>query len=577
MAYLTLQYDGNERAIEDWGVDIDSLVGSEANMRGHTLRFSATVDNLRSTPVFAKEGKIILRMNRISATGLVNSFSGGTIEFIGYRTGCFLSVASRSQRHNFQFQNWWYFAEKTIYQVKRASRPASAVDLAFPYTSDVSLFMELGANNEFVKITNGRQIENILNYLVASMTHATQGYASPLTVGAIAPALDLATYTVQEIFCSQALEKCLEMSPECTITTDYSADPPIVRVLSRNPAAAAHTTPVTLMLADKVTDEQLEIREADEAPHKSVIIYYKITATTNGISYYYYARDKYGAHGVDSSSDPDGGPHVLVLTQDLVGPSYSARSLESEILTRPCLAQDASEAARLAWWKLHNVEFLQTDKLIVDSISVAELNLADDPDTPFTNLDLYPNELVDGNVFDWMKDDDDNMVEAISILVQADVEFRIVHSAGEANAAVPVKKGLKTIYTRLKVTNGATGLYELDQLTPTSSGEAVPLGVARTVYEATRLPQFEGSNIRVDDLPRSNITLANNLNLSNGRPEWLTMKAQIQVIAKQYGRGRIILNIGAAKHVGARDLKAMASFNRLRRFENPAVRATAEA
>ena len=71
------------------------------------------------------------------------------------------------------------------------------------------------------------------------------------------------------------------------------------------------------------------------------------------------------------------------------------------------------------------------------------------------------------------------------------------------------------------------------------------------------------------------ISLANKLNVSNGRAEWSTMNALIQGVRKNFGDGTTEVQVGVAKHLGVQEIANLLRMWRFRRvWQNPAARAS---
>ena len=155
MSYLTLKHGSTERTVAAWGISLNSLQADFRNLTADTLSFDIAAANLTDDPLFAFEDKITLYSGRTSATGADNSFSGGVIEFVGYRLNNLADGRPEFSGVHYVFANAWYFLEQSLFQQVRANIPTTYPDLTYKYTSDLSLFCKLGAANEFVKLTNG--------------------------------------------------------------------------------------------------------------------------------------------------------------------------------------------------------------------------------------------------------------------------------------------------------------------------------------------------------------------------------------------------------------------------------------
>ncbi len=95
---ITLEYNGTEQSLADWGIALDSVQCTQRNLAAHVLVFTRVGDSLATTAVFDYRGKIILRLDR-TFNDISEDFEDGYVDFIGYRerhltrsTGDFLGV-----------------------------------------------------------------------------------------------------------------------------------------------------------------------------------------------------------------------------------------------------------------------------------------------------------------------------------------------------------------------------------------------------------------------------------------------------------------------------------------------------
>lgn len=558
--YVTLEFNDLEKSLADWGFALSGARAEFVNQAADSLALVRAGANIADEPIFGFEDKVILRVNRKSSTGKPNSFSEGLVDFIGYRMETVLDARPEWEGVHYHFANAWYFLESTTFQQPRASRPTGVPDVEYPLTSDVCLFMKKGESNEFVKLTNGQQIQIILQFL---LDYPPTTDATPYTIGTIDPAVDIPTFRVREVTCAAALSKCLDVSPDCTVWFDYNAagvEEPVPRIHVRK---RSNLTPVTLQIANGVDHRSLQITPRHALLPASVLIYYRITGTNNGTQWVAFDRDKFGPNGANSTSDPDAGPGVILQTIDLQGSDFEKASLDTTL----CLANATNQQVRKEWWQQYHSEFAH-DETTVTSISDATIV---DGEGAAVSLDDYPYVVRDGAILSWMTVNGDPVV-GVNVTISAEAAYKTSHKASESGATVQTKDVISNfIQTRVTLTNGNPGVYsKMDE------GEGVPEGIAREVYEALATLQYEGEHILVEDMVTHQIGMGNTLNLSGGRSEWATMKAQIQRVSKDYGRGETSISIGPAKHLSAGDLAAIQLFNRARRAEeNPMVRITA--
>ena len=72
---LTLEYDGVEKDLAAWGIDMESVECNFANLSADVFSVTVPVADMTADPLFAFEGAVIVRRGR---TGSGTSWSGGT-------------------------------------------------------------------------------------------------------------------------------------------------------------------------------------------------------------------------------------------------------------------------------------------------------------------------------------------------------------------------------------------------------------------------------------------------------------------------------------------------------------------
>lgn len=566
---VTLQYASTEKSLAGWGFALAGAGAQHVNTATSFYQLSLPGGSLSDDPIIPFEGRVIIRRGR---TGSGTAWSGGYTAFVGYRMDPVIDGRPDYTGIHYTFANAWYFLEQTPYQQKALSRDASAAAASVLFNTDLTLFQRFDDSAAFgvVKITNGEQIADILQHLIDHSGGIDGG--APFAIGSTNAAdLDVPEYQVQEMTCAAAIQKCLELSPDCSLVFDYSTLPPTVTVRRR-----ASMSPVTLALANGTDHKSVNIRRLDSLVPRTVIIYYRSVATnaTSGVQYLSYAKDKYPLDGVEA------GPRVLVQTIDLIG--STSLSLSAELRVRTCMASNAfSSAQRRAWWALHNPELKSTLAELgyerVSNLTMGEVtNIVADgnqtvggvyyADGAAVSLANFPYELLDTQIADWMQLDSGTPVVGLTVRIDSRVSYDLSDKAA-TGAALVLHKSVRAekLSTRIVLTNGEDGPYYYSSIT---AGEAVPVGLAQRVFQSLAL-QFEGEHIRVENQITQPVTLANTLNLSNGRAEWATMNAQIQSISEDDSTGMTTVTIGPARHLSAGDLRAIQFFNRNRRKRSP--------
>lgn len=583
MKYTTLKYGGQEKKFEDWNFGHGSDSIKLMNQAPDTMTIIEFGKDLTDVPTFPFHAEVTIYGGRDSVDGSPNSFSGGTQEFVGKRLHEVVDARPAYEGVQYTFAGPWYDLENVVFQQEVGSWVQTGVGLQFQ--PELFLFTRLDQNGFVHAANTGEQITEVLQHLLDM--YAAQGFSAPYQIGTIETAINFPSYIAKPMMCADVIQKCLEYSPDTKIFFDYSTTPPTVHVRKR-----ATLTPMTLAFRDGLAMKQCRIEPRPDLQLDTVIIYFKITQTFNGQPYIVFVKDKYGPHGAGSALDPDGGYGVMIDTIDLQGVSLS--TITSELDCQPVAAVGGTHSTKRAWWgsarggeenafNSTDIRFQDandTATAIPDATAVLEdgtpVNLA-------TLLATYPNKLVDGTVHPWMRLNNGNPVVAVRVKISAAMSYSQydvpVPEVGNWETSI-VGNRLK-VYTKkdhhviVTLTNGVTGYYST---TATEvEGEAVPVGMAQALYQAAEILQYEGDYIKVAASVSGGISMANNLNLSDGRAEWATMNSLIQSITKCLTNGTVEVSIGTAKHLNSNQRMALFRMWRNRReWVNPLTRQTGQ-
>jgi hypothetical protein len=563
--YDTLKYEGHEKTLAARGVSLNGATGDFTNQRADVLRLVIPGGSPSDAELFTFEGAVVFYTQRDSTTGNTDSFSGGTIEFQGKRVGEVIDLRPQYEGVAYEFHGPWYDLEQSTYQQPFGSWQTGS--LTFPFQSELLLFSRINTGTGVQTfISNGDQITDILQFLLDQ--YSDQGMTAPYQLGTCDPALELPVLPCKPMSCAAAIEKCLELSPDCTVSFDYTTTPPTINVASCLVGAST-----TLAIGNGTDHKSLRIVPRPDLRPRAVIVIFKITTTVDGTTYISFAKQKEGPNGSDNVLDPDSGLRVIVDWIDLLGPSST--SIKQSIIATAIDANAGTQAARRAWWALHDKQFSDLRTRMQDSGGSATnfpTPTVVDAETGATvSLTDYPNELVDGTIHPWMGFN----VKRVKISIV--VTYAVYDAVGASETATTGKLirrfTQKEHHVEITVTNATTDTYST---TETSiSGEDVPTGLASGIFESLDRMQYEGDYVKVQAAINGGITMPSTLNLTGGRTEWETMNAQIQSIHKDYGRGETTVNIGPAKHLNADQLMYIFRAWRFRFvYYNPAVRAS---
>ena len=564
---ITLEYDGTEQSLADWGIALDSVQLTERNLAASVLSFVRLGDTISTAATFAYRGKVILRVNRVGSGTTWTDGTGTRVDFIGYRLLHVVQSNGQNFGVQYQFANAWHFLEQTPYVQFFVTRDTDGSVLNTKQVPELLLFQRLDGSNAIEARNSGEQIGDILQFVLDAF--AAQSMAQPFIIGTINPALVLPSYQTRQLMCEDAILKCVELSPDVNVWFDYSTDvggepTPTIHFLSR-----ASQTAVALALHNGTDHKSLAIMQRPDLKPRSVVVTYKITGSDSGSLWVVYLTDKYGPNGQSHASDPDYGLDVLTQFIDLQG--RQTNSVSADVAVTAVDATHATDATRIAWWKLKSPK-LALDKIAGISISAGSVTVKDQAGTT-VSLATYPNELTRGPLPGWTT----KTAKWVTITCKAD--YAVYTSSASATGTIDPHKvnHLKDqeISVKLQVTDATTTVYNTES--ESISGETVPglveivdgvgtfsNGLAKQLWDVLSVDQFEGEDVRVADVPSGAVTFANKLNLTGGLSAWSTMAAQIQGITRHYGSGEVSVSFGPTKHNNADALNQLLQWSRPR-------------
>jgi len=564
---ITLEYDGVEQSLADWGIALDSIQLTERNLAASVLSFVRLGDSLSTAAAFPYRGKIILRVNRSGSGTSWSDGTGARVDFIGYRLLHLVQSTGENFGVQYQFANAWHFLEQTPYVQFFVTRDTDGEALTTKQVPELLLFQRLDESNAIESRTSGEQIEDILQFVLDAF--AAQSMAQPFIIGTIDPALVLPSYQTRQLMCAAAILKCVELSPDVNLYFDYSTDvagvpTPTIHFLNRSSQSG-----VSLALHNGTDHKSLAIMQRPDLKPRSVVVTYKITGSDSGSLWVVYLTDKYGPNGQSHASDPDYGLDVLTQFIDLQG--RQSNSVSADIATQTVNASHATDATRLAWWRLKSPT-LASDKINGLSISTGSITVKDDAGST-VDLATYPNELTRGPLPGW------TTKTAKWVTIKCKATFTVYATAAAATAetdSLATRKRVdEEISVRLQVTDATTVVYNTESESIT--GETVPglveivdgvgtfsNGLAKQLYDVLSVDQYEGEDVRITDVPSGAVTFANKLNLTGGLTAWATMAAQIQNITRHYGKGIVNVSFGPTKHNNADALNQLLQWSRPR-------------
>jgi len=582
---ITLEYNTVEKDLAAWGFSFDSAQLAMRNLAASIFSVTRLGDALTDAAVFPYRGKVIIRSGR---TGSVVTWSGGQVDFIGYRMQHLVSTSGAAFGVRYSFADAWHFLETTPYQQFFSSRNVDGTVLTYKAVPELLLFTYLDGANILQQYNSGQQIAAVLQFVLDAF--AAQSLAQPFIIGDTSGiTLDLPSYQTRQVMCAAVIKKCLELSPDVNLVVDYTTDVATVPTPTLNFKARAQqeAAPITLALHNGTNHVSLDIVARDDLKPRAVVIWYKITGNDTGTDWVVYLFDKYGPNGQSHASDPQYGLDVLTQFIDLQG--QQTTSVKCDIVTETVDATHGTDATRLTWWKLKcpklaNVRIKDTSL----AIAAGTVTVKDQSGNTIA-LATYPRELKEGPLPSWTG----KTVKEVTIKGFASYDIYATDAAptggggGSAVAGLLTKKVvLEEIAVKIQITNATTTTYSI--LADSLPGETVPgltaivagvgtfvNGLAKDIWTSLATVQYEGQDVRVEAEPTTLVGFGNVLNLSGGLAAWATMKAQLQSIVKSYGTGRTEVSFGPPQGNSAAQMFELMQYSRPRFvWYNPALRET---
>jgi hypothetical protein len=370
-------------------------------------------------------------------------------------------------------------------------------------------------------ITSGQVIREILAYAIF------YGGAN-LQIGTIDPAIYVPFYPIRSMRVADALKVCLRVHPDCTTEIDYTTTPPTFNIRQRS-----NLTAVTLPYkgtASNRTHLTSSVKPRPELVPSRVAIYYKETSTFAGASVVSISSDVYpgGATALRS----------LDASCDITGPKFCTTTAK--------ITAVAFDPTDITWWpkKLPALKQISDGGQIPNQPGVGSLHGIDaainggsghpkgiqvvDSTGAAINLSIYPNELVNGTVCDWMQTGGilTNVIEATVI---AFFNYHKISNVGSVPTAITDTVLEQAQSVRIKLTNSPVGVTTYTLTQQLASGETFTNGLAQSIYTALATLQYNFTHT-VLEAPFATVIKPglNALNLSGGATAWSTMIAMVQ-------------------------------------------------
>ncbi len=517
----------------EWKINGSSLESKRLTLVGGAFRTQGisfcTLDSARefdAEEAFAHDDAVALQ--RVEG-GVTVTFFQGKIVRIGK------TANPDYEGHDYALEDAWADLEATTYQEGWSIGGGS-------YLVPRAV-MGIGKNlsgTAYERIPVGKQIKEILTYAI--------GEGVDLQVGVIPDGEILMPEEESNQSCAELIRQCLRFHPDWLPWIDHTTTPPTFHVTPvATVGAVSGLTELTMDVSGSERISGLKVSRRDGEMPQSVRIFYEFATTIDNEVFRNGVIDKWPADG------PDGGPRVLQASISLAG--MKMQTQKSEVQVRP-IPTGPTDPDVKSWLKkkfphmalIPDAAFTVTK---FDRSLLTETDAHPDPINPRAprleaeNLDHLPNELIRGQINDWMR----VRVGAIQIKIQVEKTGSWTTATAAERAAW--KKGVRDI-SRMVATNAETKVYK--GISQWVAPEEVPTGIAQAIYQSIHSGcLYEGTITVTESEISASRRYGRRLNLTGGDAGWTDMDAVVHSVDWDLASGRSTIGFGPVPELGPAD------------------------
>jgi hypothetical protein len=512
---MVIEWKVNGASLESKGL---TLVGGGFRTQGTSFcLFDAALD-IDAAQAFANEESVTL--SRVQ--------DGVSVPFFQGKIATITKNADPAyEGHTYALQDAWAELETTIYMEEWAIGDGS-------YLSSRFVLGIIPDGSDFRRCTVGEQIQEVVNFAAGTAGVDIQMGSCPN--GEVLWPEEMRGISVAEI-----IRLCLKFHPDWIPWIDHSASPPTFNVTAVS-AMPAVSIPLSGGDAEKVS-----ILKRDDMIPVGVRIFYEFATTIDNEVFRNGVIDKY------PSSAPDASPKMINAIIELAG--MQMQTQKSPVQVRP-IPTSKDDVNIKAWLKekfphLKDIPDAAFKVKTFDRSLVEESAEHPDPINPraerlsITDVDDLPNELVRGQINDWMR------VRVGKIGIKIEIEKQGVWTAATEAQQKAFGKGVLNIAS-MTATNAETKVYK--GLSQWAAPEEVPTGIAQGVFNSfIAACQYQGSvPVATGELPATRY-YAKKLNVTGGDPAWASMNAPVHSVDWDLGTGKSTIGFGPVPELAPQD------------------------
>ncbi|MDD5676579.1 MAG: hypothetical protein PHW60_01130 [Kiritimatiellae bacterium] len=539
MSWL-LTYNGTTKSFAEWG--LSNLRRSRVSQAEDTVSFTAP--GLYDAAELFPYGSTITLSYKNDSSGAVAPWFYGRVVQVP-RSG-----SGTEESMDYELAGPWWFLDNLVYQqiwsagmrpqpytlaedeVKLGEEtigetPDEVVyDLIGVYKSRVILGQDPAGDPR----SSGEVITDVINYAIASGAPIQLDPEDP-----IEPDLEIPFDEQQDITCAEAIRRMLRWSPDAVTWFDYSTTPYPTFHCARRSALESLSLALQPSSGSQISNNQisnLQVIPRSDLIVPAVVLKFEQTNTIDGTEYESIVIDKFPLAAT--------GREFAALTATLQLAGFQANYVTQKVVsTLIPLIEDS-------FWTAHDPTYLTTGTQ-VSAVIGSSIKSA----TP------YDYELKEGQIQDWMTGK-----HAREVTYTAQVRT----TTFDTDLTTKLKEEIRSVSCTIITTDAVSNTYT--QLASLVTGESIPVGLAKALYDSLHPLQYEGSVTLTEEECCSTVATALRaasgfvLNLTGGLTSWETMNALIQKVDEDVDSGRTTISFGPAEQLSPQDLVERLRANR---------------
>ena len=526
MATWELEHNATRQTFAAWGITSHTL--RRVSLAADTLELTVETSDALTVAPWAYEDTIEV-------------FKDSTRYFKGQVAVLPRRGIADAHSITYRIEGPWRFLEQTTFQ--QGWGQINSGETAIEQVQRARVLMGMADNGSL--LATGAQISAILQY-------AIDNGGADYTIGTVLTGVNAWTSDSTGETCADVIRKLMGWSPKEVSYFDYSTATPTLHIGALPSSIAIDTA------TENVTSLSFTNRE-DLIP-ASVVFYYERDYDFNGNLTTQTEVQAYPLIG------PFAGPGVVTATIPLRGASRTVQEvrIHSDALPTGSTSAGGANQDLETFWKRKLpwlADFDQARWIVDDHTVVVDEQgtrppslLNGDPIVIDTDTALYPRELINGGIEEWMN------VKTAELLITATIALDENPTAEERKVFTDqIRIGGKT-HLAYKANIRLTGTDALNQIyrnvVSATAAEATPVGLAEAYYNNLQGPHYEGSLqlMEPEGSVTAGLTVGATLDVDVDGAGAIT-DAVIQEVTEEVKDGAVIQSIvfGPPEHLSPQD------------------------